>query len=46
MLVRSGSGSFSMVGGLVISAPQPHSQRAAQTSPFALLLGQLLKRLR
>ena len=46
MLVKSGNGSFSMVGGFVMSAPHHHSQRPQQTSGFALLLSQLLKRLR
>ena len=46
MLVKSGSGSFSMVGGFVISAPQHHSQRPQQTTGFALLWNQLLKRFR
>ena len=47
MLVKSGNGSFSMVGGFVMSAPQQlHSQRPAPTNGFALLLNQLLKRLR
>jgi hypothetical protein len=46
MLVRSGNGSFSMVGGLVMSAPSHHSQRPATSNGFALLWNQLLKRLR
>jgi hypothetical protein len=46
MLVKSGSGSFSMVGGFVMSAPQHHSQRPQQTTGFALLWNQLLKRFR
>jgi hypothetical protein len=46
MLVKSGSGSFSMVGGLVMSAPSHRSQRPASSNGFALLLSQLLKRLR
>jgi len=46
MLVRSGSSSFSMVGGFVMSAPQHHSQRPQQSNGFALLWSQLLKRFR
>jgi hypothetical protein len=46
MLVKSGSGSFSMVGGFVMSAPQHHSQRPQQSNGFALLWSQLLKRFR
>jgi len=46
MLVRSGSGSFSMVGGFVMSAPHHHNQRPQQSNGFALLWSQLLKRFR
>jgi hypothetical protein len=46
MLVKSGSGSFSMVGGLVMSAPQHHSPHPQPVTGFALLWNQLLKRFR
>jgi hypothetical protein len=46
MLVKSGNGSFSMVGGFVMSAPQHHGHRPQQTTGFALLWSQLLKRFR
>ena len=44
MLVKSGTGSFSMVGGFVLSAP-PHHRPRHQPSPFlARLLSQLIHR--
>ena len=46
MLVKSGNGSISMVGGFVMSTPQQHNQHRATSNGFALLLSQLLKRLR
>ncbi len=46
MLVKSGSGSFSMVGGLVMSSPQHHSPHPQPVTGFALLWNQLLKRFR
>ena len=44
MLVKSGNGSFSMVGGLVLSPPQHHSQRNTQTQSLSERFTQLLKR--
>ena len=46
MLVKSGAGSFSMVGGFVLSAPQPHQLRNNQVNPLTALLNQLIRRLR
>jgi len=46
MLVKSGSGSFSMVGGFVMSAPQQHTAHPQPVTGFALLWNQLLKRFR
>jgi len=44
MLVKSGSGSFSMVGGMVMSAPQHHTDRHEQHSALGQLVRHLLKR--
>jgi hypothetical protein len=44
MLVKSGTGSFSMVGGLVMSAPQHQSHHHPQPNPLAALVQQLLRR--
>jgi hypothetical protein len=44
MLVKSGTGSFSMVGGLVLSAPQQHSHHHPQPNPLAALVQHLLRR--
>lgn len=44
MLVISGTGSFSMVGGIVMSAPQHHTARHEQHSPLSQLVRQLLRR--
>ncbi|MFM2173102.1 MAG: hypothetical protein RLZZ54_1029 [Cyanobacteriota bacterium] len=43
MLVKSGTGSFSMVGGMVMSAPQQHTARHKQHSPLSQLVRQLLR---
>jgi hypothetical protein len=46
MLVKSGAGSFSMVGGLVMSAPQQqHQHGQPQAKPLLGLLNQLMRRL-
>ena len=44
MLVKSGIGSFSMVGGFVLSAPPQHSHRHQPAPSLAQLLSQLIKR--
>ena len=44
MLVKSGTGSISMVGGFVISPPQQQSDRHTPANPLATLLHQLLRR--
>lgn len=44
MLVKGGTGSFSMVGGLVMSAPQPQSHHRPQPNPLAALVQRLLRR--
>jgi hypothetical protein len=46
MLVKSGTGSISMVGGFVLSPPQPQSHRHPQPNLLAVLLQQLLRRQR
>ena len=44
MLVKSGTGSFSLVGGFVMSPPQPQGQRHSQPNLLTTLLHQLLLR--
>ena len=44
MLLKSGTGSFSMVGGMVMSAPQHHAARYEHHSPLSQLVRQLLRR--
>jgi hypothetical protein len=44
MLVKSGTGSISMVGGLVISPPQQQHHRPTQPNPLTTLLQRLLRR--
>jgi hypothetical protein len=44
MLVKSGTGSFSMVGGMVMSAPQHHTARHERHSALSQLVRQLLRR--
>jgi hypothetical protein len=46
MLVKSGTGSFSLVGGMVMSVPQPQQQHGQPPSkPLLDLLHQLMRRL-
>jgi len=42
VLIKSGAGSFSMVGGFVLSAPRPQPTRANASNPLQHLLHQLL----
>ncbi|WP_438983009.1 hypothetical protein [Vulcanococcus sp.] len=44
MLVKSGTGSFSMVGGFVLSAPPQHGHRYQPAPSIAQLIGQLIHR--
>ena len=44
MLVKSGTGSFSMVGGMVMIAPQHHTDRHEHQSPLSQVVRQLLRR--
>ena len=44
MLVKSGTGSFSMVGGFVLSAPQRQGHRNLASPSLFQLISQLFKR--
>ena len=46
MLVKSGTGSISMVSGFVLSPPQPQGYRKPQPNPLVVVLQQLLRRQR